>query len=48
MKGLGNTQQTLSALGVLVTVSALCAVAVRFTTSDKTDEPVAVDNKVTA
>ncbi|MCA1326024.1 MFS transporter [Herbaspirillum sp. alder98] len=48
MKGIGNTQQTLSALGVLVTVSALCAVAVRFTTSDKNDEPVAIDNKVTA
>ncbi|RFB73394.1 MULTISPECIES: MFS transporter [unclassified Herbaspirillum] len=39
MKGLGDTQQTLSMLGVLVTVSALCAVAVRFTTSDKNDEP---------
>jgi NNP family nitrate/nitrite transporter-like MFS transporter len=48
MKGIGNTQQTLSMLGVLVTVSALCAVAVRFTLSDKNDEPVAVDNKVTA
>jgi len=39
MKGLGDTQQTLSMLGVLVTVSALCAVAVRFTASDKNDEP---------
>ena len=39
MKGLGNTQQTLSMLGVLVTVSALCAIAVRFTTTDKSDEP---------
>ena len=39
MKGLGNTQQTLSMLGVLVTVSALCAVAVRFTSGDKSDEP---------
>ncbi|MFJ9448775.1 MFS transporter [Herbaspirillum sp. NPDC101397] len=38
MKGLGDTQQTLSMLGVLVTVSALCAVAVRFTSSDKSDE----------
>jgi NNP family nitrate/nitrite transporter-like MFS transporter len=36
MKGLGDTQQTLSMLGVLVTVSALCAIAVRFTT-DTTD-----------
>ncbi|WDZ94525.1 MFS transporter [Herbaspirillum sp. WKF16] len=48
MKGLGDTQQTLSALGVLVTVSALCAAAVRFTTTDKNDEPVLVDNKVAA
>jgi len=39
MKGLGDTQQTLSMLGVLVTISALCAVAVRFTASDKSDEP---------
>ncbi|ASU39148.1 MFS transporter [Herbaspirillum sp. meg3] len=39
MKGLGNTQQTLSMLGVLVTVSALCAIAVRFTATDKSDEP---------
>lgn len=48
MKGLGDTQQTLSMLGVLVTVSALCAVAVRFTTTDKNDEVVLVDNKVAA
>ena len=48
MKGLGNTQQTLSMLGVLVTVSALCAVAVRFTTSDKNDEPALADNKAAA
>ncbi|MBP0599558.1 MFS transporter [Herbaspirillum sp. LeCh32-8] len=48
MKGLGNTQQTLSALGVLVTISALCAVAVRFTTSDKSDEPVLADNQAAA
>jgi len=48
MKGLGNTQQTLSMLGVLVTISALCAVAVRFTASDKNDEPALVDNKVAA
>src|SRR5450830_416845 len=38
-KGLGDTQQTLSMLGVLVTVSALCAIAVRFTATDKSDEP---------
>jgi len=36
-KGLGDTQQTLSVLGVLVAISALCAIAVRFST-DKSDE----------
>jgi len=30
MKGTGNTQQTLSILGVLVAISALCALAARF------------------
>ena len=30
MKGLGNVQQTLAMLGVLVSISALCALAVRF------------------
>jgi len=30
MKGLGDTQQTLSILGVLVAASALCAIAARF------------------
>ncbi len=33
MKGLGNTQQTLSILGVLVAASALCALAARFSES---------------
>ena len=33
MKGLGNTQQTLSVLGLLVAASALCAIAVRFSSS---------------
>jgi len=36
-KALGDTQQTLSMLGVLVTVSALCAIAVRFA-SDKSED----------
>ncbi|MFL9925023.1 MFS transporter [Herbaspirillum lusitanum] len=40
MKGLGNTQATLSMLGVLVTISALCAVAVRFSSSDPADDAV--------
>jgi NNP family nitrate/nitrite transporter-like MFS transporter len=50
MKGLGDTQQTLSMLGVLVTISALCAVAVRFTASDKSDEPAlaVAANNITA
>ncbi|OEZ62052.1 MFS transporter [Duganella sp. HH105] len=33
MKGLGNTQQTLSILGVVVAASALCALAARFSSS---------------
>ncbi|MBJ7314021.1 MFS transporter [Rugamonas sp. CCM 8940] len=33
MKGLGDTQQTLSVLGVLVAVSALCALGARFSAS---------------
>ena len=40
MKGLGNTQQTLSMLGVLVALSALCALAARFSSST-TDAPMA-------
>ncbi len=48
MKGLGNTQQTLSMLGVLVTISALCAVAIRFTASDKHGDAVLADSKVAA
>ncbi|AMP07949.1 major Facilitator Superfamily protein [Collimonas arenae] len=38
MKGLGDTQQTLTALGVLVSVSALCAIAVRFSAEHKARE----------
>ncbi|WP_034294799.1 MFS transporter [Herbaspirillum sp. RV1423] len=48
MKELGNTQQTLSVLGVLVTISALCAVAVRFSTTDKTGEAVLAAGNITA
>jgi NNP family nitrate/nitrite transporter-like MFS transporter len=33
MKGLGNTQQTLSVLGLLVAASALCAIAARFSST---------------
>jgi len=38
MKGLGDTQQTLTMLGALVTVSALCAIAVRFSPEHKAQE----------
>jgi NNP family nitrate/nitrite transporter-like MFS transporter len=30
MKGLGNVQQTLTVLGIVVAISALCAIAARF------------------
>ena len=42
-KGLGDTQQTLSMLGLLVTLSALCAIAVRFAADHMAEqnEPVA-------
>jgi len=35
MKGVGDASQTLAILGVLVTVSALCAIAVRFSSEHK-------------
>ncbi|MFK4443699.1 NNP family nitrate/nitrite transporter-like MFS transporter [Caballeronia udeis] len=38
MKGFGNVQQTLAMLGVLVTLSALCALAVRFSSEHKERE----------
>ncbi|MBC8751176.1 MULTISPECIES: MFS transporter [Paraburkholderia] len=38
MKGVGSIQQTLATLGVLVTVSALCALAVRFSSEHKARE----------
>ena len=38
MKGLGDTQQTLTMLGVLVSISALCAIAVRFSPEHKAQE----------
>ena len=38
MKGVGNVQQTLSLLGLVVTVSALCAMAVRFSEEHKARE----------
>jgi len=38
MKGFGSVQQTLAMLGVLVTLSALCALAVRFSSEHKARE----------
>jgi NNP family nitrate/nitrite transporter-like MFS transporter len=38
MKGLGGVQQTLSMLGLLVALSALCALAVRFSPEHKARE----------
>jgi NNP family nitrate/nitrite transporter-like MFS transporter len=44
MKDLGDVQQTLSVLGILVTLSALCAVAVRFSAAHKASEQALFDN----
>ncbi|MDQ2988010.1 MAG: MFS transporter [Pseudomonadota bacterium] len=41
MKGTGNIQQTLSILSALVVISALCAIAVRFTINTTTDTATA-------
>jgi len=38
MKGFGSVQQTLAMLGVLVTLSGLCALAVRFSSEHKAQE----------
>ena len=49
MKGLGNTQQTLSILGVVVAASALCALAARFSSAAGTaGEPALVANNLAA
>jgi NNP family nitrate/nitrite transporter-like MFS transporter len=44
MKGLGDVQQTLSLLGIFVSVSALCAIAVRFSAAHTADEQLLVNN----
>jgi NNP family nitrate/nitrite transporter-like MFS transporter len=41
MKGTGNTQQTLSILGILVAISALCALAARFGNSAVEESAIA-------
>lgn len=46
MKGLGDTQQTLSVLGVLVALSALCAIAVRFSPAHKAQEQELHDSAI--
>ena len=46
MKGLGNTQQTLGVLGVAVGISALCALAARF--SREAVEPAVLSAKIAA
>lgn len=44
LKGLGNVQATLSVLGVVVTLTALCALAVRFSAAHKASEQALFDN----
>jgi NNP family nitrate/nitrite transporter-like MFS transporter len=46
MKGLGDTQQTLSILGFVVAATALCALAARFSSS--TIEESVIANKLAA
>jgi NNP family nitrate/nitrite transporter-like MFS transporter len=46
MKGLGNTQQTLGVLGVVVAISALCALAARF--SGEAMESAGLPSKIAA
>jgi len=46
MKGVGDAPQTLAILGVLVTASALCAVAVRFSSEHKTREQLLYEQAV--
>ena len=46
MKGVGDGPQTLAILGVLVTCSALCAIAVRFSAEHKTRERALYDQAV--
>jgi NNP family nitrate/nitrite transporter-like MFS transporter len=48
MKGLGDVQQTLSLLGVFVTLAALCAIAVRFSAAHRAGEHVPAEQKLAA
>lgn len=44
LKGLGNVQQTLTVLGVLATIAALCAIAIRFSAEHKAQEQALYDS----
>lgn len=48
MKGVGDTQQTLHILGIFVTVSAVCAIAVRFSAAHKSQEEKLYQDAVAA
>src|SRR5690606_41049800 len=48
MKGVGDVQQTLAILGVLVGASALCAIAVRFGPGHEAREPAPTSPRETA
>jgi NNP family nitrate/nitrite transporter-like MFS transporter len=48
MKGLGDVQQTLSTLGICVTIAALCAIAVRFSAAHNANEKTLVNNAINA
>jgi NNP family nitrate/nitrite transporter-like MFS transporter len=48
MKGLGDVQQTLSMLGICVTITALCAIAVRFGAAHNASEQTLVNNAINA
>ncbi len=44
MKGLGDLHQTLTVLGVLATIAALCAIAIRFSPEHKAQEQALYDS----
>ncbi|MEM5429725.1 MFS transporter [Cupriavidus oxalaticus] len=44
LKGLGDLQHTLTALGVLATIAALCAIAIRFSAEHKAQEQALYDS----
>ncbi|MGL6155440.1 MAG: MFS transporter, partial [Ralstonia mannitolilytica] len=48
LKGMADTQATLSMLGVLVGLSAICAIAVRFSAEHKAREQALYDNTLAA